>query len=270
LTPRKFKNRRHKTTANIKNKTAMNTFRKLVMAAGLMLAVCSHAATIPVWPNHLGIGGADGDTTHFAGKGAVQAAMASSGRVTNTAWFATSAKPGGVPRVTFLDVTSDRTGEEGVEFWGTTNTLSITSTNSANTNQVTVSATNGLVAVGSACVIQTLGSAGTTDGLQFLTVSNLSGTIVQFYQTITNAVNPGDKLFVMERRGKLLFTVGQGNLGADGYTNIVVKNKQFTAPANSALFTGDEGKPLMITLTASNAIAAINAINGEYWKRPRP
>lgn len=233
-----------------------------------MLAATVHGAVSPAWPNSLGIGGADGDTTAFAGKGAVQAAMASSGRVTNVAWFATSAAPGGVPRVTFLDVSTDRAGEEGVEFWISTNSVAITSTNSANTNQVTVGSTNGLI-VGDTLLIRTGVTAGTSDAYQYLTISNFSATIVQFYQTITNAVNPGDRLYDMDRAGKLLFTTVNG-LGGDSYTNFVVKSKQFQSSNPSGLFSGPEGKPLLVTLTASNAVAAINGINGEYWKRPRP
>jgi hypothetical protein len=243
----------------------MKTFRNLCMAAALLLAAFStHGAT--VWPHGLGIGGADENSTGFGGKGAVQAAMASSGRVTNTAWFVTSAKAMGIPRITFIDATTDRAGEEGVEFWTSTN--SVTCTNSsvnANTNKIICSATNGLT-VADVCILRGV----TNDWYQFLTISNFSGTEIHFYQTISNIVQNGDILYEMTSAGKLNFWASQNAVASETYTNFPVKSKQFSSASPTGLFQGKEGSPLMVTVTSSNAVSALNAVNGEHWRRPRP
>ncbi len=244
-----------------------------LMIAPMVIAPIANAADVNpttfVWPNGIGIGFGGADSTAFAGKGATQAAMASSARVTNTAWFATSARPGGVPRVTFLEATTDRAGDTGVEFWVSTNSVTATNAQLANTNLVIVSSTNGLV-VGDTILVQHGVTSGTTDAYQYLVISNFTGFTVHFYQSMSNAIAVGDRLFEMTQSGKLNYTVGNGNVGADGYTNFVVKSKQFYAPGSSALFSGIEGRPLLVTVVASNAVAEITTINGEYWKRPRP
>ena len=213
-----------------------------------LLFCCLPCAMAQDWGLGYGIGGGTADTVGILGRGVNQAVVGSS--LSNASYYVVSGKPAGVPRIQFLDVSTDL-ASGGVNIYVVTNTYTITNAVGATgTNCFQISTTNGLANT-DLLLLQNLAS----DSYQLLVNSNNSSFFLVTMSTSTNACAVGDKIHKLARIGNIGL---YGTAGQTARTNIYALN----------LVAGREGSPLVLIATGSNAVT-LNSVSGEFYKRPR-
>lgn len=227
----------------------MKTIRQFLAIIVLALAILPASAQVPLWPHNLGIGGQNAETTVFSGRSGNDAHLQSVH--SNLAYFITSAAPAGVPRVTYLSVFTDAGTVVPLTAYTSTNSVTVTNYQALSTNRFGVASTATL-STNDFLILR-----GSNDVYQLLTISNIdSATVFATYEVATNGVNVNDIFYEQTATS----TINIANLSGGSTT-------QYSHAAG--VFQGTEGKPLLITVGASNATPALH-VSGEYYRRLRP
>jgi hypothetical protein len=234
-----------------------------VVTFAVLLSSFDLQAAVPWWPAGNGIGNQDSSAQTFAGSGVAQAAVVDTTiQVTNLMWFCTSDKVAGTPRFTYINAVTDQGYTNYLRFFISTNSTTLTNAAAANTtNGLNVASTNGFVKGDFL-----LYSTGTNDAYQFLVVSNFlsAGNTIFTYQTYSNNLGPGDKVYKMTLAGAYTQPTLPGSTN-----NLAGIGTAQTLAHPGGIFTGPEGKPCMVqcvgTATALNALT----VAGDYYIRLR-
>lgn len=158
-------------------------------------------------------------------------------------YFIASANYPGVPRINYLNATSDKAASV-VTFWTPGAPVKITATGASGQAVVTAVGT-GNFAANDRVVVRHL----TADTYQMMTVSSVTSTNVTMVQNLDAAVASGDLIYKMTANG----TIAVGNA-----------TKEINA-AGGGIYNGREGRPLLLDLDGT-AACQINVASGVYEK----